>query len=676
MPYKTIFCLLLYLFPMIFHPVLYGQKPFHARAEYIINFAADIYQVPRPNYMDPEKVYWPVTIARLQKYGIDDTVANSYIALDEFVERNPFHFILVGMARLMPLFPHAPEMEKYRFDYLNNVYNRHDSYNPWTCEGTENHISMSRTSGYIFAQIMEKYPERYPKALQFKQMMKKWIRYYSKRIYEVGAGEFNAGTYGIFNIIGWLNLFDFADDNEVRLMARAVLDYYAVEIALHYTQGMTGGSESRGAPTTKACHTETDYLAWLWYNDSPKPIDKNFFNDKKNKHPLQVVHAATSNYRPPEIARPLAMKRIHVPAFYKNSKPSYLLAKASYIKQHFYISHNFTLGTAYYPYGAFTTAAYKNVTWKLVSRVDSGQGKNPDLVTGGGTFYPDRQGKVRNPWLQTVQHKNVLIQMNNMPKNAGEIYEQIEDTIKVWAQRWKRDFIKRYGRDDEKIRNKHLYPVKFMESGNTSKKGNGCYLFIHTPRNIKLKDKMLFVELEKSFLAIRSFNSVPQLEGNLIMDFAPPGLTAGIVMETGDSGNFGNFQHFIDSVMKKSSLDLTALKNEHSIVYQSVSGDVIEATYGISGSFTEPLYDWGYGPETPQLIQSVPPFQQPEWPSGKGHERLATWAVNGKTVNLQKHWPVYSGPAFSLNNSVLQLRDENENVYCVDYSGYLPVFKE
>ncbi len=655
-----------------------AEDAFRERTRILIDYAADIYRPPKPNYSDPEKVYWPKTIARLHKYGIDDSLANHYLEMPEFTGKSPFHFILVGMARIMPAYSDAPALKQNQLTYLDRIMERRDSYNPWTAEGTENHINMSRASGYIFAEIMEDYPDRYPEATRLKNKMKEWITYYSKRIYQVGTGEFNASTYGAFNIIPWLNLYDFARDPEIRLMARAVLDYYAAELALHYTQGMTGSAESRGAPSNTCVHHETEYIAWLWFGDVPRDMRKTLEKDPGYKPPLQSVHAATSSYRPPAPARTLAVKRIREPEYYRNSKPSYLLAEPSYIKHVFYIDSLYTLGSAFYPYGAFMSSAWKNTTWKLVSRVDPEARDDPQMVTGGGMFYPDRSGKIRNPWHQVAQYRNVLIQMNKTPGNARELLEEIKRITDQWRQEWRRDFIERFSATDDKIVQVGN-PVKFQEGGISGDEGNGCYIsFPDDVAYSQIRGQVFFIKLDHSYLAVRSISGDrPALKDeNLIVDQAPVGALTGLILEVHPADEFDDFDSFQQSYSNRTKLDRTGLTEKDEIIYTTMSGDRITMRYREEGSFTEPLYDWGYGPDTAMVIPGAPPFRQPEWHSGKGYGRLAQWWVNEQYIDLQEKWPVYCGPQLKLSDSVLVLGNGGTEEYRVDYSGELPVFMD
>ncbi len=653
-------------------PVYQKEGSFETRAGALIKYASDVFQVPPPDYSDPEKVYWPVTISRFQRHGTADSLGNTYI--EQFRERAPFHFIYVGMARLMPLFPEAPAMSRYRLQYLRNVRDRTDSYNPWTGEGTENHINMNRTSGYLYAEWMEEDPVEFPMAASWKARMKEWIAYYSRRIFETGTGEFNASTYGVYNIIGWLNLYDFAEDPEVRQMARAVLDYYASEVALHHLQGMTAGAESRGAPSVFSCRNETDYLAWLWFGDAPGKVDADFFRDDRYNPPLPVVHAATSRYRPPHIAVKLARKELTAAAWYRNSKGTYLLDHPSYIKHFLFTDSVYALGAACYPYGAFASSTWKNTTWKLVSRVEPGKGRAAQMITGGGLFYPDLEGKVRNPWLQVIQHRNILIQLNRMPVDAPEIVTGVEQLFREWKAKWESDFILRFSAGDEKITSVGN-PVKFQRGGRTSAEGNGCYIWFPAADSHLIRDRVLFLELEQCYVAVRSLHlTTPQVvDGCRAFDRAPAGQLSGLILEADRSGRYTSFENFVGVYLDRTSLTRDFIRQD-SLVYTGLEGTVIQARYGHSGSFSEPIYDWGFGPDQPQVIPTSPPYLQPSWPAGEGHGRLAMWYVNGIPEDLEAGWPVYGGPDLTVENGILELRDLNNNTYRVDYTRPIPMF--
>ena len=615
---------------------------------------------------DPEKHQWPIAIARLAEYGAADSLGNSRIEL--YKDRAPFHFLFVGMARIMSLYPQAPKMKQHKEKYLQNVWNRTDGYNAFTGEGTENHLNMNKTSGYLYAQHALGNPA-FPDAAARLAQMKDWIKYYAKRIYQTGVGEWNSSTYGVYNLAGWLNLYDFAHDPEVREAARAVLDYYAAELALHYTQGVTGGSESRGNVLTSTS-SGTDYLNWLWFGDSPKTETSTFWTGRDY---TQCMHAATSTYRPPALAGQLARKKLSLPALYLNSKPAYLLDSTSYVKQVFYADRNYTLGTSFLPFGGWTGGDTQFCNWKMVSRVGGpGSGLSAQVVTGNGRYFNQRNGRGRTPYDQFIQHKNVLIQLTRVPGNAADIETTIAGIISGWQADWRRDFAARFPGDNKDN------PVN-KSTGNPSL--NASYIAFPTAAT-QFRNGVCFVQLEKSFLAIRSLYgpqpTVPATETSgrsFVQDAAPAGKLCGLVMEAVNAGDYPSFAAFQDSVLARTALDATGLLAENRVVYRTLAQDVINAEYTVSGTFTEPLYDWGYGPTQAQTIVTAPPFRQPAWPAGPGHGRNATWTVNGDTVDLHKKWSVYKGPHLQLENKILRLTGD-EAYYQVDFSGSRPVFTQ
>ena len=262
-------------------------------------------------------------------------------------------------------------------DFVTALFDRTDSYNAWDAEGTENHTNMARSGGYIFSELAtEMFPNDFPTATTRLSQMKGWIMDYSKRLYAGGAGEFNSTIYTAFNLMGWLMLYDWAQDEDVRLAARAVLDYYAVEMAVYYSQGTLGGTDMRGNRNTTSFEGTAGFFGWLWYDDLPTS-SISFNNDA-----IYTVYAALSSYRPPLPAIEIANRTKTIPAFYKNSSPKYLLDSPGYIKKNHYVDEDFSLGSAYFPYCGWSSADWQIVSWKLISKSDPSNSSTSQFVTG------------------------------------------------------------------------------------------------------------------------------------------------------------------------------------------------------------------------------------------------------------------------------------------------------
>lgn len=636
------------------------EHGFRERAEVIIDHTADHYNPPSMSIGDPEKYYWPKAMARFEKYGINDGPANEWI--EQLKERSPFHFTLVGMARLMSLYGHAPAIGKNKILLLQKVFERSDGLNLWTSEGTENHIAMDRTSGYLFAQHALEYPQNFPDAPQKLALLKDWISRWSKRMYQYGTGEWNSSTYQAYHIIGWLNLYDFADDPEVKQMARAVLDYYAAEMALHYSWGTYGGSEKRGRGVGNINLSASNYLCWLWFGSHYSGIS---FIPGGNEY-IQSIHAVTSSYRPPPNCLPLARKKGQLEAWYINSKPSYLYEESALVKQFFYVDEKFTLGSAISPYGGWTGATYQIVNWKLAIKRD--ESPVPFEISGNGRFHDNWSGSAGNPWTQFAQYKNVIVQLTRTPVNKNELIDRVKATTEQWAVDWQRDFSLRFPNDDKRN------VVNF--AGNIVSENLS---FLNLPKEVKFEfaNGNCFADLGDVFLYIgligtevaTSHNLTEKSGRRILTDQAPDGQLCGFVMEVIPGDQWDSFEAFIESYTHNS----LQINDDNGVSFRSLEGDVLDVSFSASGTFCEALYDWGYGTAEQHTFISAPPFRQPQWPQGEGYGKIPVIMVNGETITMDEEWPVFSGPGFALENGIMDIKGVR-SVYRVDYSGRHPVF--
>lgn len=661
---------------------------FEDRATITIENIADLYprfsQGERPSgfngkVSDYGKYNYPKILAVFSRYGIDapeSDVQNERLTL--YKDLPTFHFNLVGLPRILYMFPEASGIRGNEIDFLRQVFDRDDSFNPWTCEGTENHVGMSRTAGYLYAQYaLENYPEVFPEAQQRLHEMETWIRYFSQRIFTTGTGEFNSESYGTYNVIGWLNVYDFTNDPEIKKCARAVLDYYAAEIALHYTQGIASGSDMRGNRAITSLYGSQSYLGWLWFGDSPFPasvesIDKQW--DAANSM-IQIIHAALSNYRPPLETVELALKEKNIPAFYKNAKSCYLMQDTSYIKQTFYIDTNFSMGAGYFPYGGWSSGNWQIVDWKLVSRVEADSGKSAQFIAGQGMVEPSNSymGNHRMPFDQLAHYNNTLVQLTRVPKNADSIKLAVKKRYENWHNNWKKDFYMRFPDDTDKEN-----PVHFQ---NLPVHSNQSFLVLANQGfiNFHYHDSLMLIELEKSVVVIRTINghrpSNPSLDKKagiwIIKTQAEKNNLCGFIVEvmnkkTDSLKNNMQVAHYFE-IMKQAEI-LHNDGNQH-ITYRNSQGDTMDIKYQIKGSFQEPIYDWGYGPVNAGNIQQRMPYKQPAWPSGEGHGKVANVSINGiPLLDPTSKWPVYSGPKLLIENGRMLIHG-SKSTYTVDYTS-------
>lgn len=651
------------IFYILCYPIVAAQD--ESRADVLITHVADEYQPPSMNIGDPEKYYWPKAIARFEKYGVTDELANSYIAT--FRYNSPFHFTLVGMARIMSGYPDAPAMKKHKIQYLQEVFERTDSHNPWTSEGTENHINMSRTSGYLFAQHALEFPELFPQAHLRLQQMELWIKQWAEQLYERGNAEWNSDIYEFYNMVGWLNLYDFAENRDVKNIARAVLDFYAAEIALFYSWGLPGGPAMRGGGIGNTRNTATNYLGWLWFgtsNDFPFPL--------KGSQYIQMVHATSSNYFPPQVLIDIGKKDMELPSWYRLGRPSYSLTKPSFIKQFFYVTNTYSLGSAVSPYGGWTGSTWQMINWRLVVR--SEKTGWPFEIGGNGRFYDEWTGKSTNPFTQISQHKNVLIQMTKIPENAKSIVDSVKQKVDAWDKKWERDFKKRFPHDQHKIKHGVVNFAGKMIMENKS------YISFPAEADIQQKDNFYLVRLNQVTLLVIPFQSVQEINEIIIknqnrkvlLDEAQVNQMCGFVMEVlhEDSIPAGHVEQLKDILS-----DLQIDTDVGMVSYTSITGHKMNVLYKEKGWFQEATVDWGYGVETPRIMMTGADFKQPEWPSGKGYGRIPFLEVDGNVMDFEESWPLFEGESIKMKNKILDIQLSGEN-YKVDFSNEVPRFSK
>ncbi|MDR2914982.1 MAG: hypothetical protein LBV74_09160, partial [Tannerella sp.] len=604
----------------------------------IVNYTADRYQPPSFDIGDPEKYYYPVALARFHKYGLNDSLANQYVSC--LGARGVFHFATVGLVRILYQFPDAPAVKQGFIPILEHQLEG----NLWTSEGTENHLHMERTSGLLIAQAALKYlPHKKEEAAYKYEMMKEWVLKWAKGLYTHGEGEWNSSIYHTYSIISWLNLYDFADDMAVKKAAQAVIDFYTAEMALHYSWGTTGGVEMRGAGVTDVNRNATNYLCWLWFGSDA-------YGDlgMHGSQVIQSVHAILSTYRPHPAMIALARKNHLEDSWYTQTRPSYLFEDPCYVRQFFYIGKNYTLGSCISGYGGYTGATSQIVPWRMVVRREN---RLPYEIGGNSFYYNEWSGKTKTPYTQHVQHKNVLIQMTLTPVDVKNLTCRVHQIVDQWRILWAQDYKKRFpGVKKNNVVTQR--PAEQLNFENAS--------FINIPKtSYVLEGQLLIADLETVFLVIHFFNN-PQfisvsdsmLKNRLIIaDKASLGKLCGYVAEVIEKTAYSTFALLCAEVRNKNRLQCL----DRQINYHSISGFCIEAMYNDDGTFTEPIFDWGYGTTQQQSIMTSPPFRQPDWPAGKGFGKIPGFQIDGEAVDFHTSCPLFNGREVYMKDGKLQI---------------------
>lgn len=208
--------------------------------------------------------------------------------------------------------------------------------NSWVdVRSTENLYLMRVTSVYLFAEAAN--------SREVIRQYKDEIRRYVRALYQVGMGEWDSENYHGHSIGPLCNLYDFARDDEVRLLAKAALDWVFAAGAVKYYRGAFNGPTKRDYNHAQPFGGSAANMLWLHFGDTPQAKEEEWESDE--------VHLITSAYRPPPAIMNLARKRFDKPVELWASKPHYSATTSGdaetspeYLETH-YFGHSYQIGS-------------------------------------------------------------------------------------------------------------------------------------------------------------------------------------------------------------------------------------------------------------------------------------------------------------------------------------------
>ncbi len=174
---------------------------------------------------------------------------------------------------------------------------------------TDNLRLMRDTTVYLLAEAAGNEPVR----VKAKQRLEQFAR----MLYHVGQREWDSETYLGHSMVPLLNLYDFAQDREVRLIAKGCLDWMTAAAAVKYYRGGIGGPVLRDYGSANVVFgAGLSHPMWLYFGDTPQNDPQPHVDD---------VYFIMSGYRPPAAVVALARKQFDRPVELLASKPAYRL---------------------------------------------------------------------------------------------------------------------------------------------------------------------------------------------------------------------------------------------------------------------------------------------------------------------------------------------------------------
>ncbi|MCH8474936.1 MAG: hypothetical protein LAT55_06880 [Opitutales bacterium] len=294
--------------------------------------------------------------------------------------REHYHFASMNWGRFLPLFGEAILTEETKEKLAERAF-RYTAY--LQGGGTENHVTQWRTSAPVLPHYL---PGDRGLSHQSKEATldqgKEWLRGYVKGLYAAGQGEWDSSTYKIYTFNGLLNIYDFAKDEETRLLARAGLEFLATQYALKYRDGVFTAPNQRGFPYASHA-SDTDEVGYLWYGSS-KEVTSDMTRGWRNTN-----HAFTSSWRPTEVLFNIATKNLpDLPVTFQNSKPNYWGTtgepRPSVRHETLFLSQYYSLGSLWNGHGS------QHTRMQLVAEGDDGA----FVFSGGHPRASNHEGRI------------------------------------------------------------------------------------------------------------------------------------------------------------------------------------------------------------------------------------------------------------------------------------------
>jgi hypothetical protein len=288
-----------------------------------------------------------------------------------------------------------------------------EKFGSWVdVRSTDNLRAMRETSVYLFAEETGNEETR--------QLYKQKLQRYVTALYHIGMGEWDSENYHAHTLMPYLNLYDFAKDPEVKMLAKAACDWLCAAGALKYYRGGFGGPTKRDyGGGNKVFGAGVSHAMALYFDDATMPDPDPHYDD---------FHAITSAYRPPLAVAHLARKSFPRPVEMHDTKPYYENWKPEkddepLAWETLFFGETYYLGTCVSKSGIGDVGPFKLLAWNPDRGVDY------VVAYSGGKYNTKRSGD------QMGQYRDLLIYLRPADQPFGFMLPktaEVETDGDVW----------------------------------------------------------------------------------------------------------------------------------------------------------------------------------------------------------------------------------------------------
>lgn len=362
----------------------------------------------------------PVSLGRLLRSGGSDEVAKDHIVSIAEIPENDPKFPLVGVVRALNLF-----RDDFSSEQLNRIGNGIQlNYENWDGGGTPNHSLMGWSNGYLLAQFFggdhwKPYQNGVEyDAISFMVLLKQKILAEGKMRFQLGGtSEFLSPNYLIHHIGPLLNLWEFAEDQEVKNAAEALLLLHFSHLALNVQGGFIMppfsrmiGPQYTSGPTGK--QNGTVFMNWLyWGLGNPSSERLQYYEN------YYSIFAASSEFRLPNSINRIATGDVDLPFVTQSNSP--LLPSIGFfrnIRRYVYRGDGYSIGSGVHefrPDGFYKQNSDFAVAWR--------SNDNINFLEAGQPYWLSDEAETdwwlgpSSPFMQVGAHENSAIVLFKIP---------------------------------------------------------------------------------------------------------------------------------------------------------------------------------------------------------------------------------------------------------------------
>ncbi|MFZ5830694.1 MAG: hypothetical protein ACOY3P_11435 [Planctomycetota bacterium] len=514
--------------------------------------------------------------------------------------------------------------------------------------GTENHIAMKRTAGLLFGQCFPEATFHHElTGRELELICRQYVRDYARTIYHSSMREYLSPVYHSTNTSAWVNLHEAADDDESRLLARAILDWMFADLAINSHCGLTVPPWTRDRNflkgTTAGPKSNTGTTAWLYWGAGREEVSSPA--GSRNEDPANRgsqdgdvdedigggSHHARAKYMPPQCIRNLGAKQLATPFMLLQARCNADCHNAAESNRFFtpkeqsapqprhhlrsvYVARDYGLGVGYFREARLDTRYVDSIACGAVWRTSDQQSlitvSHPYWYAGfkphdWPTVTPDDMRGGHSPYQQAVHWENAAIVLCVIPATDPQAKTRVPGDPAWPVTRLKE-------------------PVQ------------ACFVHVPDEADERVETRAgYFLREGDVYLAIRPLVGGSTWDRSRLprtMRLTLTGAVTGCVLEMGDRAEYGSFSDFQQAV-GRAELDTSRLQSEKAVTYRSTRGHALH-------------------------IRHLPEGGLPDA------------SVNGTKLDFDR-WPISASPYLNSENGVLDVNDGREGL-TIDFSGDLP----